>query len=156
MEALFERILLLKRVPFFEMLRTEQLSQVALLLDETGWVAGEVVFFKGDPGEEMYIISRGRIGISLHDDYSAKDFVAALGAGECFGEMGLLDDLPRSATAHVLEDSEAFVLSKDKLHGLLLSYPELGVGMLRAMSRRLRQANDALTAQGAALQKPPK
>lgn len=156
MEALFERILLLKRVPFFEMLRTEQLSQVALLLDEIGWVAGEVVFFKGDPGEEMYIINRGRIGISLHEDYVAHNFVAELGAGECFGEMGLLDDLPRSATAHVLADSEAFVLSKEKLHGLLLSYPELGVGMLRAMSRRLRQANEALTAQGAALQKPQK
>jgi len=155
MEALFERILLLKRVPFFEMLRTEQLSQVALLLDEIGWVAGEVAFFKGDPGEEMYIISRGRIGISLHDDFS-KDFVAVLGTGECFGEMGLLDDLPRSATAHVLEDGEAFVLSKDKLYGLLLSYPELGVGMLRAMSRRLRQANAALTAHDATLQKPQK
>lgn len=159
MEALFERILLLKRVPFFEMLRTEQLSQVALLLDHIGWVAGEVVFFKGDMGEDMYIITKGRIGISLHEDVSSKDFVAVFGAGECFGEMGVLDDLPRSATAHVLEDSEAFVLSKDKLHGLLLSYPELGIGMLRAISRRLRLANTALTAhdaQTAGLQKPQK
>ncbi len=156
MEALFERILLLKRVPFFEMLRTEQLSQVALLLDEIGWVAGEVVFFKGDMGDDMYIITRGRIGISLLDDVSIKTFVAELGPGECFGEMGLLDDLPRSATAHVMADGEAFVLSKDKLHGLLLSYPELGIGMLRAMSRRLRQVNDTLTAQPPTLQKPVK
>ena len=154
MQALFERILLLKRVPFFEMLRTEQLSQVALLLEDIGWVAGEVVFVKGDLGEDMYILSAGRIGISLNQDLSAKDFVAMLGPGECFGEMGLLDDLPRSATAHVLADSAAFVLSKDKLHGLLLSYPELGVGMLRALSRRLRQANNALTAQAPPLQKP--
>ena len=144
MEALFERILLLKRVPFFEMLRTEQLNQVALLLEETGWVAGEVAFFKGDIGEEMYILTRGRVGISLHEDPRRADFVAELGAGECFGEMGLLDNLPRSATAHVLQDSEAFSLSKDKLHGLLLTYPELGVGMLRAMSRRLRLANAAI------------
>ena len=159
MEALFERILLLKRVPFFEMLRTEQLSQMALLLDQIGWVAGEVVFFKGDLGEDMYIITKGRIGISLHDDVAAQDFVAVFGPGECFGEMGILDDLPRSATAHVLEDGEAFVLSKDKLHGLLLAYPELGIGMLRAMSRRLRQANTALTAQDSpapGLQKPRK
>lgn len=156
MEALFERILLLKRVPFFEMLRTEQLSQVALLLEEIGWVAGEVVFFKGDMGEDMYIITGGRIGIALHDDLSAKDFVAVLGPGECFGEMGILDELPRSATAHVIEDSAALALSKDKLHGLLLSYPELGVGMLRAMSRRLRHADAALAAQAPELQKPQK
>jgi len=153
METLFERILLLKRVPFFELLRTEQLNQVALLLEETGWVAGEVAFVKGDVGEEMYILTRGRVGISLHDDINNKDFVAELGSGECFGEMGLLDHLPRSATAHVLQDSEAFVLSKDKLHGLLLSYPELGVGMLRAMSRRLRHANETISAP---LQKPQK
>jgi CRP/FNR family cyclic AMP-dependent transcriptional regulator len=156
MDALFERILLLKGVPFFEMLRTEQLSQVALLLEDTGWVAGEIVFFKDDPGEEMYILGSGRIGISLNADPACKDFVAVLGAGECFGEMGLLDDLPRSATAHVLQDGTAFVLSKDKLHGLLLAYPALGIGMLRAMSRRMRQVNSALAAQAPELQKPQK
>lgn len=156
MQALFERILLLKRVPFFEMLRTEQLSQVALLLNQVGWVAGEIVFVKGDLGEEMYIVSTGRIGISLHDDWSTQDFVAELSAGEYFGEMGILDDLPRSATAHVVADTEAFVLSRDKLHGLLLSYPELGIGMLRAMSRRVRLANSALTTPEQILQKPQK
>ena len=63
--------------------------------------------------------------------------------------MGSLGDLPRSATAHMMEGGTAFALSKDKLHGLLLSDPEPGV-------RRLRQPNFALTAQGAALQKPQK
>lgn len=156
MEAIFERILLLKRVPFFEILRTEQLSHVAALLEQVGWVAGEIAFVKGDLGDHMYIITSGRIGISLSEDWSSKDFVAEFGAGECFGEMGVLDDLARSATAHVLENTEAFTLSRDKLHGLLLTYPELGVGMLRAMSRRLRQANNALLAQSPPLQKPKK
>ena len=156
MDILFERILLLKRVPFFEILRTEQLSHVALLLDQVGWVAGEVAFVKGEVGDDMYIITSGRIGISLQDDYTGNQFVAELGPGECFGEMGLLDDLTRSATAHVLENTEAFTLSLDKLHGLLLSYPELGVGMLRAMSRRLRQANVGLVMQPLSLQKAPK
>lgn len=156
MDTIFERILLLKRVPFFEILRTEQLSHVAALLEQVGWVAGEIAFVKGDMGDHMYIITRGRIGISLSDDWSAKNFVAEFGVGACFGEMGVLDDLARSATAHVLENTEAFMLSRDKLHGLLLTYPELGVGMLRAMSRRLRQANNALLSQSIPLQKTKK
>jgi CRP/FNR family cyclic AMP-dependent transcriptional regulator len=139
-----ERILLLKRVPFFELLRTDQLRYIAPILEPVVWIRGERVFLKGDPADALYIIVSGRIGISLPDDANSRDFVATLHDGDCFGEMGVLDDLPRSATAHALQDTEALGLGKDKLHGLLLSYPELGVGMLRAMSRRLRQADAAL------------
>jgi CRP/FNR family cyclic AMP-dependent transcriptional regulator len=139
-----ERILLLKRVPFFESLRTDQLRYIAPILEPVVWIRGEHVVLKGDPADTLYIIVSGRIGISLPDDPNSDDFVATLQDGDCFGEMGVLDDLPRSATAHALQDTEALALGKDKLHGLLLSYPELGVGMLRAMSRRLRQADAAL------------
>lgn len=144
MEIFIERILLLKRVPFFELLRTDQLHYIAAILESVAWVEGERVFDLGAPGNEMYIIVKGRVGISLSTNPEDKFFVAEMSEGECFGEMGILDDLPRSATAHVLEDTDAFALSKEKLRGLLLSYPELGVGMLRALSRRLRTANDAL------------
>lgn len=143
MQAIIEHILLLQRVPFFALLRTDQLRRIAPILEPVAWLAGERVFDKGEPGSEMYIIVSGRIGISLHDDPARRDFIVELRDGECFGEMGILDDLPRSATAHVLEDTEALALSKEKLDGLLLSFPELGIGMLRALSRRLRQANAA-------------
>ena len=144
MQALFERVLLLKRAPFFELLRTDQLRYIAPVLEPVGWVAGERVFYKGEPGSKMYIIVNGRVGVSLHDDTERTDFVAEMQDGACFGEMGILDDLPRSATVHVLEDTQALALSKEKLDGLLMSYPELGVGMLRALSRRLREANASL------------
>lgn len=147
MQVQLKRILLLKRVPFFALLRTDQLARAAPLLEPVGWTAGARVFDKGDPGGEMYIVVSGRIGISLHDDSTVKDFVAEFGDGECFGEMSILDDLPRSATAHALVYTEALALGKEKLNGLLTSYPELGIGMLHALSRRLREANAALMAQ---------
>ncbi len=137
--SLFERIVLLKGVRFFELLSTDQLRFLAAALDSISWVEGEEVFRLGDPGDAMYIIVSGKVGISLHDPPRTDDFVARLGAGDCFGEMGLLDDLPRSATVCVLEHTEAYVLAKEKMLGLLLSYPELGLGMLRAMSLRIRE-----------------
>lgn len=144
MRSMLETIMLLKKVSYFELLRTDQLRHVIPLLESTGWVAGERVFDIGDVSEEMYIIVKGRIGISINSDPTQREFITELKYGDCFGEMGILDDQIRSATAHVLEDTEALVLGKEKLHGLLLSYPELGVGVLRAMSRRLRAVSTQL------------
>lgn len=144
MRSLLETILLLKKVPYFEQLRTDQLRHVVPVLEPTGWLTGERVFDLGDASAEMYVIVKGRVGVSTHADPTRRDYVIELGAGDCFGEMGILDDQPRSATIHVLEDSEALALAKEKFHGLLLSYPELGIGILRAISRRLRAVSAEL------------
>ena len=58
--------------------------------------------------------------------------------------MNLLDDLPRSATAHVLEDSSVLALEKTRLKGLMQSYPDISIGMLRSLSLRMREANNRL------------
>lgn len=144
MHSILESILLLKQVPIFEMLRTDQLRYAVPLLETVEWVRGERVFDLGEPSDDMYIIVSGRVGISVNPDPTKKIFIAEIKAGECFGEMGILDELPRSATVHVLEDTKALALGKEKLRGLLLAYPEFGLGMLRAMSLRLRTASSAL------------
>jgi CRP/FNR family cyclic AMP-dependent transcriptional regulator len=134
----FERVLLLTKVPLFSYLRTDQLSRLEPLLEPVAWPKGERVFEAGDMGLELYIITAGRIGISVDPDPGRQVFINELKAGDCLGEMALIDNEPRSATAHVLEDTQALALEKDRLHGLLMSYPELGIGMLRALSQRLR------------------
>ena len=133
-----ERVLLLAKVPLFAYLRTDQLSRLAPLLEPVAWAKGERVFDKGDMGLELYIITSGHIGISVDADPTCQIFINELWAGDCLGEMALIDNEPRSATAHALEDTQALALEKDRLHGLLMSYPELGIGMLRALSQRLR------------------
>lgn len=146
MNILFERILLLKRVPWFELLRTDQLRYIAALLDTADWARGEPVFFRGEPALHMYIVVKGAVGISLSDTVPG-ELIATIDAGECFGELGMFDDLPRSATAIALDDTEALALEKEKLRGLLMAYPELGLSMLRALSRRLRATNDRRSAE---------
>jgi CRP-like cAMP-binding protein len=140
----FDRILLLTRVPLFAYLRTDQLSRLAPLLEPVAWPKGARVFEMGDLGLEMYIIISGRIGISVDPDPGKEIFIAELKEGDMLGEMALIDNEPRSATAHVLENTQALALEKERLHGLLMSYPELGVGMMRALSQRLRALNPIL------------
>ncbi len=141
MSDLFERILLLKSSPIFREVATEDLRMVAQSLDEELYLSGERVFDIGQQGDHMYIVQSGRVGISLHADPSVRQFVAHIGPGECFGEMNLLDELPRSGTAHIVDDAVLLSLEKGCLRGLIGSYPELGYGMLKGLSLRLRDAN---------------
>jgi len=141
MSDLFERVLLLKQSPMFSEVSTEDLRIVAQMLDEESYFAGDRIFDVNEHGDHMYILQSGRIGISLNPDPTIKEFVVELGPGECFGEMNLLDELPRSASAHVLVDSIVLSLEKSRLRGLIINYPELSIGMLKGLSLRLRTAN---------------
>jgi CRP/FNR family cyclic AMP-dependent transcriptional regulator len=141
MPDLFDRILLLKRSPVFSHVATEDLRHVAQALEVEHYFPGDLVFEINAQGDHLYLLVSGRVGITLDEDSSSRDFIATLGPGDCFGEMNLLDDQPRSATAHVLEDSTVLALDKGRLRGLILSYPELSIGMLRSLSLRLREAN---------------
>jgi len=141
MSDIFERVLLLKKSPVFSEVSTEDLRVVAGALEEAAYFVGDRIFDIDDQGDHMYILQSGKIGISIAPDPETREFVAELGPGECFGEMNILDEKPRSATAHVLEDSRLLTLEKARLRGLINQYPELALGMLRGLSLRLRAAN---------------
>jgi CRP-like cAMP-binding protein len=138
MSDLYNRILLLKKSHIFSEVLTEDLRTVAQALENEAYVSGDRVFDINQQGDRMYMIERGKIGISTHMDPLKKEYVAVMEPGDCFGEMNLLDELPRSATAHVIEDSSVLSLHKDKLRGLIIHYPELSLGILKSLSLRLR------------------
>lgn len=144
---LFDRLLLLKQSPIFSMVSTDDLRQVAKSLEERVFFAGDRIFEIDDQGDHLYLLVSGKIGICIDPAHSCRNFIATLGPGDCFGEMNLLDDMPRSATAHVIEDATVLALDKSRLRGLILSYPEISIGMLRSLSLRLREANRRLPAQ---------
>ena len=144
MADFFERILILKSTSIFSEVNTDDLRVVVEEMQEEAYFPGERVFEINDPSDSMYIVLTGKIGISIHRDPRVKDFVTELGPGECFGEMGPIDGSPRSGTAHVLEESLLLYLDKLKLHGLIASYPELSLGLLRGMSMRVRQTSAKL------------
>ncbi len=136
---------MLKRAPVFASVQTEDLVIVAQELIEETCFAGERVFDINEPSDRVYVIESGRIGISIDSDPTVEKFIAVLGPNECFGEMSMFDDGARSATAHVLENTTLLALDKAKLRALILCYPELALGMLRGLSRRLREATRGIS-----------
>ena len=141
MADLFDRILFLKESGIFSKVTTDDLRYIAQALEEDVFFAGERVFDINDQGDHLYIIIEGKIGISIDPDPAKKEYVAFIGPGETFGEMNLVDDLPRSATAHAIEDTRVLALEKSRLSGLLMSYPEIGIGIMRALSLKIREGH---------------
>lgn len=146
MVDLYHRILFLKNTSIFKEVATDDLRLVAHVLEEEKRYRGDVVFEKNDHGENLYVVIEGKVGITL--DIRKSDYVATMSKGDCFGEMNLIDGLPRSATAVVLEDVRMLKLGKQKMQGLILSYPELGLGMLKALSLRLRATTNMVAENG--------
>ncbi|HEU0091349.1 MAG TPA: cyclic nucleotide-binding domain-containing protein, partial [Vicinamibacteria bacterium] len=104
---------------------------------------GQVLFHEGDDGDDMYIIQSGRVAIKKKVKDSDTT-LAVLEKGDFFGEMAILERLPRSATAEVVEDGDLIVISGETFGDMIKANPEIAVRMLRKQSIRLRETNRQL------------
>jgi len=99
---------------------------------------GTVLFHEGDEGEDMYIIQNGRVAIKKRVPHG-ETTLAMLEKGDFFGEMAILERMPRSASAEVVEDSDLIVIQSELFGDMIKSNPEIAVRMLRKYSLRLRE-----------------
>jgi CRP-like cAMP-binding protein len=101
--------------------------------------AGKVLFREGDAGEDMYIIQSGRVAIKKRTGANKDVTLAVLEKGDFFGEMAVLERMPRSATAEMAEGGDLIVISGDTFGDMIKSNPEIAFRMLRKYSIRLRE-----------------
>lgn len=104
---------------------------------------GEFVFREGDLGPEMYIIHEGKIEI-LNRVADEEQLLAVLEKGDFFGEMSVLEDMPRAASARALTDVRLIQINGTTFDHMLQTNPEIAVRMMRKLSRRLRETDDLL------------
>lgn len=104
---------------------------------------GQVIFREGETSQEAYRILRGRVEISIVAD-GKPVILAQLGEGDIFGEMAMVDERPRSASAQSLEVTECEVLTPENFNELVLSRPEVLIPYMASFFERLRTANDRL------------
>jgi CRP/FNR family cyclic AMP-dependent transcriptional regulator len=139
----------LGKVELFKGLSPKGLERVASIATEEGYPSGHVLFQEGDAGDRLYVIVEGKTRISRRVAGMGEEALAVLGPGSSFGEMALIDDVPRSADAIVHERTRLLVLSKEAMQDLLFLDKELAYEVLwntvRILSRRLRETNDKMT-----------
>lgn len=102
--------------------------------------AGERIFAEGDPSYYCYQVVRGRVDIVLSPG-GKREVIASLGPGEVFGEMGVIDSGPRSATAIAAEDSQCVVYGALDLLDQFDEDPARTIDVMKTLVRRLRQSN---------------
>ena len=140
-----EKVILLKDAELFAETPDELLAEVAGLLTEVELPAGEAVFNKGESGDSLYIVVSGRVRV--HDgDYTLN----VLGESEVFGEMALLEPEPRMAGVTAETDALLLRLDGEPFFELLDTRSEVARGIIRVLSRRLRQRAQEVAALRAA------
>jgi CRP-like cAMP-binding protein len=101
---------------------------------------GHVLFHEGDDGEEMYIIQSGKVAIKKQVK-DGEAVLATLEKGDFFGEMAILERMPRSAAAEIVEEGDLIVINGETFGDMIKANPEIAVRMLRKYSLRLRDAD---------------
>ncbi len=101
--------------------------------------AGTVLFREDERGDTMYVVQSGRVRITKEGKDGQKT-LAVLGAGEFFGEMAILNNKPRTASAEVVEDARLLVLDGKTFEQMVVSNTEIAVRLIKKMARRLDSA----------------
>lgn len=132
----------LSQIPVFKDLSKNELKAIERILHRRTYKKDEVLFNEGDPGVGMYIIEQGRINITIGHE---NKLVATLSNGEFFGEMALLSETPRTATATASVPTKILGFFQSDLFGLTNTNPSLGNKILfriaQMIADRLRFAN---------------
>ncbi len=140
-----ERIVFLKKVPFFQGMTIEQLDVLANVCEEILCEEDTRIFEQGDPGGALYVVVNGRIAIERAGRRRGSTVrLATIEANAYFGEMSLFDRGPRSAAAVAVQDTLMLRLRREPLLALLRRYPDLSLELINVLSQRLRDADDRI------------
>ena len=131
----------LKAVPLFSTCPDEQLRMLVTVVTRKSAPRGSMILVAGDATDSLYIVLAGRLKVMMSDSEGKEVILSILGPGEFFGEMGLIDDSPRSASVVALEACELLSVSKRDFARLLSQSFEMTMAVMRGLVRRLREAD---------------
>ncbi len=136
---LIEKVLLLKSISIFSDTPENVLAEVANLLHETEFEGDVTLFNEGEIGNCMYIIYHGNVRI-----HKGSQTLVVLKDRDFFGELSLLDTETRSATATSVDNCLLLRIDQGPFFELLETQPEIAQGVIRILSKRLRDLNEKL------------
>ena len=134
----------LRQAPLFRELDEEAAVALRASLTETRLRRGEVLFREGDSGDNLFIVTEGKVKLGKTSSDGRENLLAVLGPGQMFGELSLFDPGPRSATVTAVTDCVMQSLSHDELLEWLTGRPGVARGLLAQLGSRLRKANDVV------------
>lgn len=124
---------LLREVALFSACGPKELGLIARVADEISVPEGKVITSEGQAGREFFVIADGKAKVAVGGKR-----VATLGPGDFFGEMALLEDLPRAATVTAESDMELYVVERRAFTALVSEAPTVAIKIMRGLAHRVR------------------
>ena len=135
----------LAAVPMFRHLGARQRSRLAQHFCRRTYGAGEVIVRQGDTSMSFYVVLSGAVRIVRHSPDAGGVDIVEEGTGSFFGEMGVIDDLPRAATVVALEPTECALLAKWDFQRELCAEPGIALALISVLNARVRTLEDRLS-----------
>lgn len=128
-------IAFIRNIPMFQGMSSLELNAISAFLETRKYKKGDIIFYEGDTGSEIYILKSGKVGMYMKcPDLSLRE-VYHFSQGSFFGEMSILENETRSATCKVQEDAELLIIDGLDFHRLVWEHPVLGIKVLNAMTK---------------------
>ena len=131
----------LKSLPLFATFSPEQLRDLATMVTRRPATRGTAIMREGDMIDCLYVVVTGRLKVMMGEADGKETILAILGPGEFFGEMGLIDDNPRSASVVAVEPCELIAVTKRAFRQALVENSDLAMAVMRVLVKRLREAD---------------
>jgi CRP/FNR family cyclic AMP-dependent transcriptional regulator len=135
---------LLRNVPLLSVLSEDELALLARVVIRKSYARGSQILGAGDPTDSLYILISGRIKVFMSDLDGKEVILAILGPNEFVGEMGLIDNSPRSANVVALEPCEVVCISKPDFKRCLADNFDMAMTVMRGLVKRLRDADNQI------------
>ncbi|MFN0118368.1 MAG: Crp/Fnr family transcriptional regulator [Elusimicrobiota bacterium] len=140
-----QEVLFLRSIPLFHGFSSRELSRLIVAFQKRNYAVGEVVFSEGQSGKAVFLLKSGAVELHRKTTDGNKQVLAIAQPGQMFGEMALLEQVPRSATATVIKNGEIYFLYTSAMEDLIHRYPTLGIKLLKNiaafLSSLIRRAN---------------
>ncbi len=132
---------ILRNIPLFQLLDDQEAALLCQHLDEKQYLAGQRIFSTGDEGGTMYLVESGQVELFVTDTNDERVHLAYVDKGELFGDLSLLVNEPRSASAQAVENSTVFIVDRHDLEMLVKSHPHAALDMMSMLGKRIRETD---------------
>jgi len=144
----WENINFFRNITIFRGMTSRQLGRIMQAMQKRIYRQGETLFSEGEIGRAVFIIQSGQVELSKKSVGGHNRQLGILGPGQIFGEMALLENRSRSATATIIEEGSIYLLYTSTMESLIRSHPDTGARLMRNMammlSSLLRRTNERL------------
>jgi len=141
--SLNEEVELLRNIPLFSKIDPSKLKLLAFASERITFNAGQELFHQGDHADTAYIIMEGAADVGV-DTPGGEISVAQLAKNDIVGEIGILCDVPRTATVRAIDSVTTLAISKDLFFQMVHEYPDMAIEVMRELADRLEKTTTQL------------